>query len=105
MTAKLRRKWGLNFGEDDTKNRSNNRHHAIDTAVIAVCSVSMVKEFAIYCSRLREVRDSVIAEPWGGFADQVREAREWIIPIKIAKTLKYSCDGFYYLGDHSIIKI
>ena len=24
MTAKLRRKWGLNFGEDDTKDRSDN---------------------------------------------------------------------------------
>ena len=80
MTAKLRRKWGLNFGEDDTKDRSDNRHHAIDAAVIAVCSASMVKEFAISCSRLRDVRDSVIAEPWEGFADQVREAREWIIP-------------------------
>lgn len=80
MTAKLRRKWGLNFGEDDTKDRSDNRHHAIDAAVIAACSASMVKEFAISYSRLREVRDSVIAEPWEGFADQVREAREWVIP-------------------------
>ena len=25
--------------------------------------------------------------------------------IKIVKTLKYSCDWFYYLGDHSIIKV
>ena len=80
MTAKLRRKWGLNFGENDAKDRNDNRHHAIDAAVIAACSASMVKEFAVSCSRLREVRDSIIAEPWEGFADQVRKAREWVIP-------------------------
>ena len=80
MTAKLRRKWGLNFGENDSKDRNDNRHHAIDAAVIAACSASMVKEFAVSCSRLREVRDSIIAEPWEGFAEQVRKAREWVIP-------------------------
>ena len=102
MTAKLRRKWGLNFGEDDTKDRSDNRHHAIDAAVIAACSASMVKEFAISYSRLREVRDSVIAEPWEGFADQVREAREWIIPTMYRPNKKngliYEETKYKYLG-------
>ncbi|EWC94390.1 CRISPR-associated protein Cas9/Csn1, subtype II/NMEMI [Atopobium sp. ICM42b] len=102
MTAKLRRKWGLNFGEDDTKDRSDNRHHAIDAAVIAACSASMVKEFAISYSRLREVRDSVIAEPWEGFADQVREARKWVIPTMYRPNKKngliYEETKYKYLG-------
>lgn len=113
MTAKLRRKWGLNFGEDDTKDRSDNRHHAIDAAVIAACSASMVKEFAISYSRLREVRDSVIAEPWEGFADQVCEAREWVIPTmyrpKKKNGLIYEETKYKYLGkevgDNKIVHI
>ena len=102
MTAKLRRKWGLNFGENDSKDRNDNRHHAIDAAVIASCSASMVKEFAVSCSRLREVRDSIIAEPWEGFAEQVRKAREWVIPTMYRPNKKngliYEETKYKYLG-------
>ena len=80
ITSKLRKEWGLNFGENGIKDRSDKRHHAIDAAVIAACSASMVKEFANSYSRLRETKNATLAEPWEGFADQVREAREWVIP-------------------------
>lgn len=80
MTSKLRKEWGLNFGENGIKDRNDKRHHAVDAVAIAACSASMVKEFATSYSRLRETKNATLAEPWEGFADQVREAREWVIP-------------------------
>lgn len=57
LTAFLRARWGL------TKIRSNSdRHHALDAAVIAVCSHGMVKRLSDYSRRkeLEAVRDGFV---------------------------------------------
>ena len=43
-TGNLRWVWGLNFGEGNIKDRADDRHHAIDAAIIAACSESTVKK-------------------------------------------------------------
>lgn len=85
-TANLRRSWHLNYGEGDTKDRSDDRHHAVDAAVIAACSPSIIKKLADASARKHLVpKDKRAAlfdgvEPWPGFADDVRAAREVVVP-------------------------
>lgn len=47
-TGLLRKKWGLNsaLSDDDTKNRNDHRHHAIDAFVISLTTRSLVKKIA-----------------------------------------------------------
>lgn len=47
-TGLLRNKWGLNaaLSDDETKNRNDHRHHAIDAFVIALTTRSLVKRIA-----------------------------------------------------------
>ena len=88
-TANLRHSWHLNYGEGDTKDRSDNRHHAVDAAVIAACSQGIVQKLA----RVSESKHLVPKEqraalfedcqPWPGFADDVRAAREVIVPTRM----------------------
>ena len=88
-TANLRRSWGLNFGAGDTKDRRDDRHHAVDAAVIAACSPGIVKRMAEVSSRRHEVpreqRKALFAgvQPWDGFADDVRAARELVVPTRM----------------------
>lgn len=87
-TALLRRAWGLNFGLGDTKDRGDDRHHATDACVIAACSRSLVIKTAHYSSGKKrmtdEERDAALAQaqPWEGFAADVRAAREHVVPTR-----------------------
>ena len=89
-TANLRHSWHLNYGEGDTKDRSDDRHHAVDAAVIAACSASIVKKMAEASARKhlvpKEQRAALFAaaQPWPGFADEVRAAREAVVPTRMA---------------------
>ncbi len=88
-TANLRHAWHLNYGEGDTKDRSDDRHHAVDAAVIAACNASAVKRLADASARKHLVpKDKRAAlfdgtEPWPGFADDVRAAREVVVPTRM----------------------
>ena len=88
-TATLRHAWGLNFGEGNTKDREDDRHHAVDAAVIAACSAGMVKRLAEVSSQKHRVpraeRAALFADaqPWPGFADDVKAAREVIVPTRM----------------------
>ncbi len=88
-TANLRWVWGLNTGKGNTKDRSDNRHHAVDAAVIAACSESTVQKVAKARSLGREMfkvmRRSRLADtqPWPGFADEVLAKRESVIPTRM----------------------
>ncbi len=88
-TANLRHAWHLNYGEGDTKDRSDDRHHAVDAAVIAACNASAVKRLADASARKHLVpKDKRAAlfdgtEPWPGFADEVCAAREVIVPTRM----------------------
>ena len=87
-TSILRRQWGLNFGTGDEKHRDDDRHHAVDAAVIAMCDPVLVKKCAKHGERRRflsrDERDRLMGEsmPWSTFADEVRARREFVIPTR-----------------------
>jgi CRISPR-associated endonuclease Csn1 len=91
MTALLRRKWGLNdlLGkEDDLKDRTDHRHHAIDAAVVACTDRSALKKLSDAARKLEESEAlwekrkklvSDLPEPFDGFRHQVAVKVENII--------------------------
>lgn len=87
-TSILRRQWGLNFGVGGEKDRDDDRHHAVDAAVIAMCDPVLVKKCAKHGERRRflsrDERDRLMGEsmPWSTFADEVRARREFVIPTR-----------------------
>lgn len=89
-TGNLRWVWGLNFGNSNTKDRSDDRHHAVDAAVIAACSDRTVQAVAKASSKGREtfkhLRKSRLADtqPWPTFAAEVEARREFVVPTRMA---------------------
>ena len=89
-TGNLRWVWGLNSGSNNTKDRSDDRHHAVDAAVIAACSEATVQKVARARSLGREtfrhMRKSRLADtqPWPTFADEVIARKEFVIPTRMA---------------------
>lgn len=88
MTSLLRRVWGLNsllpdhnFVENEhsnaPKNRLDHRHHAIDGAVMAVTTRSMLQKIATAAGRAENLDLDRLFEglepPWEGFRDQLRD--------------------------------
>ena len=89
-TGNLRWVWGLNFGDNGKKDREDDRHHAVDAAIIAACSESTVRKVADASKLGREtfkhLRQSRLADtqPWPTFAEEVVERREQVIPTRMA---------------------
>ena len=89
-TGNLRWVWGLNFGRGNTKDRDDDRHHAVDAAIIAACSESTVKKVAEASSKGREtfkqLRKSRLADtqPWPTFAEEVAARRAFVVPTRMA---------------------
>lgn len=88
-TASLRHVWGLNFGVDNTKDRSDDRHHAVDACVIAACSESTIKKVARarsygykYFEKVKQdrLKDT---QPWLSFADEVIARKEFVVPTRM----------------------
>lgn len=88
MTAMLRRLWGLNDILDDhnyvenqhsnaPKNRLDHRHHAIDAAVTAVTTRSLLQRIAHVAARAEgQDLDRLFAgldQPWDGFREELRD--------------------------------
>ena len=88
MTALLRRVWGLNSLLPDhnyvgnphsnaPKNRLDHRHHAIDAAVMAVTTPSLLKQIADAAARAEaQELDRLFADlpqPWPGFHAELAE--------------------------------
>lgn len=88
-TAALRRSWGLNFGSAGDKDRNDDRHHAVDAAVIAACSRSTVqkiaKERSAYKKTPKEEHETRMAstQPWPNFAQDVIKRRESVVPTRM----------------------
>lgn len=86
-TGLLRRIWGLNFGADGNKDRSDDRHHAVDACVIAACTPSLVQRCARYSEsrgyRSQDEREALLRDsmPWPEFADEVRAIRGFVVPV------------------------
>ena len=89
-TGNLRWVWGLNFGQGNVKDRADDRHHAVDAAVIAACSPGTVKKVAEASSKgrkaFKELRESRLADtqPWPAFALEVAARREFVVPTRMA---------------------
>jgi CRISPR-associated endonuclease Csn1 len=89
MTALLRRVWGLNdilpshnyegsnIHSNAPKNRLDHRHHAIDGAVMAVTSRSMLQKIATAAGRAENLDLDRMFEglepPWKNFRDELRD--------------------------------
>lgn len=88
MTAMLRRLWGLNsllpdhnFVENEhsnaPKNRLDHRHHAIDAAVVAVTTRSLMQQIARAAGQAED-KDldrlfEKLPQPWDGFREELGE--------------------------------
>lgn len=83
LTEMLRRHWGLNsllpdkHGAAKAKNRTDHRHHAIDAAVVAATSRSLIKQIADSASHDEEDGNSAedvarsTPEPWEHFRTDI----------------------------------
>lgn len=106
-TALMRGVWGVGItGPDGRKNRDDDRHHAVDAAVIACCTPGIVKNVALVNeghasaeARLRLFRDSL---PYPEFKEQVDAWIPCIVPtLTLSRTVTGSVlkDTVYpYLG-------
>ncbi|WP_153768162.1 type II CRISPR RNA-guided endonuclease Cas9 [Labrenzia sp. CE80] len=91
MTEMLRRNWGLNELLHDhnytdpakPKNRMDHRHHAIDAAVIACTSRSLIQRLASASAKAEadgaERLAGQVAEPWTDFRDELRDKVQAIV--------------------------
>ncbi len=85
MTEMLRRAWGLNsiLTDHNQKNRNDHRHHAIDAAVIAATTRSLLQRIASAAGRGEEVGSEdalrTIDPPWPGFRDDLQAVIDRIV--------------------------
>lgn len=88
-TASLRHVWELNFGAHSQKDRSDDRHHAVDAAVIAACDYSTVikvaKARALGPNTFKVVKSDRLKEtqPWESFTADVLAKAEKIVPTRM----------------------
>lgn len=85
MTEMLRRQWGLNtiLSVDNSKNRNDHRHHAIDAAVIGVTTRSLLQRIATAAGGREEaaLEETIgkIDPPWPGFRDDLKAVIDRIV--------------------------
>ena len=81
-TGSLRQAW------DIAKDRADDRHHAVDAAIIAACDGSLVQKCAAYGAQRKLIpeddRRAMLRDtmPWPGFADQVRAIAASVVPTR-----------------------
>lgn len=86
LTSLLRAKWGLNhlLSSKDFKNRNDQRHHAIDAAVVAVTDRGLLQRVSRAASQSRSDRliESMPA-PWEGYRLELeRDLRRCVVSYK-----------------------
>jgi len=86
LTALLRSRWGLNtlLSDSDRKNRTDQRHHTVDAAVVAVTDRSLLQRMSTISAHTREdgfqrFLDG-LAEPWPGYRQGLVFGLAKIIP-------------------------
>lgn len=109
-TGNLRWVWGLNFGGNNSKDRTDDRHHAVDAAIIAACSEGTIKKVADARSKgyetFKHLRKSRLADtqPWPTFANDVIARREHVIPTRMVShgvTGRVFEDTLYHLEGYT----
>ncbi len=85
LTGMIRGKFGLNplLSGDSQKNREDHRHHALDAAVIGLCSRSLIQRIATAAARAENKGEQRLLEglelPWPSFRDDLRNSLAQVI--------------------------
>ena len=85
LTGLLRGKWGLNglLGDDNRKNRTDHRHHAIDAIVIGAMTRGLLQSLARDAGRAEQSEfDAALGKipwPFESFRDAVRASMERLV--------------------------
>ena len=81
MTSKLRYKWGLNtvLNEDNSKNREDHRHHAIDALVMACSKARYLQELSKWNRYNRSYDLDNFPKPWDSFRKDAEKSVEQIL--------------------------
>ncbi len=80
LTGMIRGKFDLSrlLSEDASKNRNDHRHHALDAAVIGLCSRSLIQRMANAAARAEERGENRLLErldlPWSSYRDELDSA-------------------------------
>jgi CRISPR-associated endonuclease Csn1 len=86
LTAMLRGKFRLNelLSSDGGKNRDDHRHHALDAAVIGLCSRSLIQRISTAAERAERAGEQRLLEglqlPWPAYREDVRTRLARVIP-------------------------
>ena len=97
-TSSVRYQWGLNnlIGEDNQKDRSDHRHHAIDAVVIACIDRTFYKTLVGQAKDLERrqsainIKDLVFDPPWDELRDELKARLDGVI---IAHTVQRKLSG------------
>jgi len=99
LTAKLRHQWGLNSilsGDgNDTKNRDDHRHHAIDAIVIACTDQGLLNRASKTAEKLQELE---FDPPFGSIEDFRTSAKERIKAITVSHRPDHGWQGAMHEG-------
>lgn len=85
LTGMLRGKWELNplLSEDTRKNREDHRHHALDAAVIGLCSRSLIQRMSNAAQRAEKDGENRLLKglelPWPRFRDDLRDGLSKVV--------------------------
>lgn len=85
LTGLLRGRWGLSrmLSADGTKNRNDHRHHALDAAVVGMCSRSLIQRLSDAAQRAEAHGEQRLLEslalPWPRFRDELRDTLAKIV--------------------------
>lgn len=80
LTGMIRGKFGLSrlLSDDGSKNRNDHRHHALDAAVIGLCSRSLIQRMATAAAAAEKHGENRLLErlelPWPSYRDELAEA-------------------------------
>ena len=86
LTAMLRNKFRLNelLSRDGGKNRDDHRHHALDAAVIGLCSRSLIQRISTAAERAERAGEQRLLEglqlPWPGYREDIESQLTKVIP-------------------------
>lgn len=96
LTGMLRGKWGLNplLSEDTRKNREDHRHHALDAAVIGMCSRSLIQHMSNAAARAEELGENRLLKglelPWPMFREELRES---LVKVVVSHKPEHGTEG------------
>ena len=85
LTSMIRGKFGLNtlLSLDGVKNRNDHRHHALDAAVIGLCSRRLIQRVATAARRAEDLGEHrLLADlelPWPSYRDDLQSTLEKVI--------------------------